>query len=579
VLPTRTIALLSALVAASACSRSKEESEKRTSARPAAPAAASARAGGFEVTGGTPEAREHFARGLRALHSFWYDEATREFQAAIDADRSFAMAYWGLAMSMSKLLWGEDQPGKARAILARLPRPDLLTPREQAWIAAARALFSSDSAQASRRAFADAMEKVHARFPDDESATFLAAALLATLYPGNPKEAAIRERAGQLAAEVFARSPDHPGAAHYLIHAYDTPALAARALPAARRYAAIAPEAFHAQHMPAHIFSRLGMWKEALASCQGAWDASVAAARRHQLDADHHDFHSLTWLVEINFELGKRSQADAAFQLFAQSVKQGLGRRNRITYLTEVGSYLGRTGEWKRVDELLAPLAAPATDDPDSAGPVSRPAAEGAPGAESCTAHPAQASGSPMQLFEKRAVLSVRARAAAAQRDLAATRARVKEIGEVDAALHDFMAATQPPALVAMQEQINAATAQALVARARGDQKALLAALRAIDAVDRTPPPGEGLADAFLRQEAIADALLASGDGEGALTAYEEVVRDHPGRAHSMLGAARAARKVGKAEVARDWYQKLLAQWAEAEPSTDGLAEARAAVR
>ena len=457
-----------ALLAGAGCKESKDEAV----ARPAPPASSAlARPAGFEVTGGTPQAHRHFATGLRALHSFWYDEATREFQAAIDADSSFAMAYWGLAMSMSQLLWGDDKTREARAILERLPRPYRLSERERAWIDAARALFGEETALAGRRRFAAAMENLHRRFPDDESATFLSIALQATLTPRHPDEAAIRARAGALAAEVLARNPNHPGAAHYLIHAYDTPALAAKALPAARRYAAIAPEAFHAQHMPAHIFARLGMWKEALASCQAAWDASIAAARRHELGPDHHDFHSLTWLVEINFELGRRSQADAAFAIYAEAVKVGLGTRNRITYVSQVASYLTRTGEWRRVDELLAPLDAASAD---PAAPAVAPPAEGAPGA--CHAAAPAPAGSPMGMLEKRAILSVRARAAAARHDLAGLRGLLDRIQKIDRELHPVLVRSQSPELVAMQDEVNelfdpgtAGTRAARSARPPGD--------------------------------------------------------------------------------------------------------------
>lgn len=567
----RALALL--LVTASGCSRSSDEPAGK-----AAPARASTARTGlgeltFDVSGGTPEARGHFERGILALHSFWYDEAIRQFQSAIDADPTFSMAYWGLAMSQAKILWGDDRADVARAILARLPHPDRLSPREQAWLRAARALFAGDQGLANRRGFAAAMEQVHARYPDDESATFLALALLATLYPGNPDEGAIRQRAGALAGEVFARNPKHPGAAHYLIHAYDTPELARQALPAARQYARIAPEAFHARHMPAHIFARLGMWKEALTSCQAAWDASLAAAERHSLGADHRDYHSLAWIVEIDFELGRRSRADEAFARFADAVRAGLGAENRLSYLNLVSSYLGRTGEWKRARELVAVVGAPAHNDRSAAVPP--------PGGTSCTGHPPVAGDSQMQLFERRAVLSIEARAAAEGRDLATTRRRVDEIAALDARLDSSLAKSQPPELLARQKRMNDFSARALLARARGDRRELLSLLQAMQAEPGEAsggPSAEGLANAFLRPEAIADLLFELGRADEALAAYDEVVQTHPGRAHSMLGAARAAAAAGKREVARDWYRRLLEVWAEAEPGTAGLAEARAAV-
>jgi tetratricopeptide (TPR) repeat protein len=534
----RLVRALGALLVVMACSRSRE-AEPEKQAEPAA--------------SGTPEARAHFDRGLVALHSFWYDEAEREFQAAIDADRELSMAWWGLAMSKSPLLWGGDRVDQARAILAGLPHPDRLSPRDQAWVQAARALFGATDLYSSRRAFAAAMEEVHERFPDDESATFLAAALLARMRPGDPDEAAVRERAGALAAEVFARNPKHPGAAHYLIHAYDTAALAARALPAARAWATIAPEAPHARHMPAHVFARLGLWKEAIASCQSAWDASLAAAARHRLGADHRDLHSLSWLVEMNFELGHRRAADAALELFAGAVRDGLSRENRTAYINQVASYLVRTGDWKRADQLLAVLDTPATDAADPQSAI-------------------------MEVFERRAIASTRARAAAGLRDVRATEKWIGEVRAVDAQLHEVLVHSQPPEMVARQEQENERTLRALLARARGDQRALLAVLEEMDTSDPDPPGEVGLSASILR-ESVADALLALGRAGEALAAYEAVVRDHPGRAHSMLGAARAAKRAGKAELARTWYARLAEQWSEADDGTDGLAEVRAAAR
>ncbi len=534
----RLVRALGALLVVLSCSRSREgEPEKQ--AEPAA--------------SGTPEARAHFDRGLVALHSFWYDEAEREFQAAIDADRAFSMAYWGLAMSKSPLLWGGDRVDEARATLARLPHPDRLSPRDQAWVQAARALFGATDLYSSRRAFAAAMEEVHQRFPDDESATFLAAALLAQMRPGDPDEAAVRERAGALAAEVFARDPKHPGAAHYLIHAYDTAALAARALPAARAWATIAPEAPHARHMPAHVFARLGLWKEAIASCQSAWDASLAAAARHRLGADHRDLHSLSWLVEMNFELGRRGAADAALDLFSTAARDGLSRENRTAYINQVASYLVRTGDWKRADQLLAVLDAPAADAGDPQSGI-------------------------MEVFERRAIASTRARAAAGMRDVRATEKWIGEVRAIDAQLHEVLAQSQPPEMVARQEQENERTLRALLARARGDQRGLLAVLQEMDSSDPDPPGEVGLSASILR-ESVADVLLALGRAGEALAAYQAVVRDHPGRARSMLGAARAAKRAGKPEVARSWYAKLAEQWSEADEGTDGLAEVRAAAR
>src|SRR5262249_27695871 len=158
---------------------------------------------------------------------------------AIHADKAFSMAYWGLAMSHAKLLWADDDVAAGRDALTRMPSPNLLPPHDQAWVVAAMSLFRRADADVltTRREFLAVMEQLHAQFPDDESALFLSLALLSTIRPGDPHEAEIRNRAAGLAMEVFRRNPKHPGAAHYIIHAYDTPELAAQALPAAQQYA------------------------------------------------------------------------------------------------------------------------------------------------------------------------------------------------------------------------------------------------------------------------------------------------------------------------------------------------------
>jgi tetratricopeptide (TPR) repeat protein len=414
---------------------------------------------------------------------------------------------------------------------------------------------------------------VHARFPDDESTAFLSIALIAAMRPEDPDAGAVRRRAADLAMDLFRRNPRHPGAAHYLIHALDTPELAHLALPAARAYAESAPEAFHARHMPAHIFVRLGMWKDAIASCRSAWDASLASADRRRLSSAHHDFHSLDWIIEMSFERGRRRDADAAMKTFADAVRRGLDRQNRTLFASKVVSYMARTREWGRADELLAPLASPAADSA-AAGPHS--------GAAACGTHGAAASPSPtappFALFEQRTVAMARARAASERRDLVRTRRFIAERAELEAKLRPFMDATQPPAAVARAEEERAQSVAALIARARGDDAALLTALRPFAERSKDELAAEGMAGGILAEEEIADVLLRMHRAEEALRVYEAVLSQHVGRAHALLGAARAAAKLGDRAAARAWYEKLVAVWSEADDGTPGLAEARKAV-
>ncbi|MEO7735594.1 MAG: hypothetical protein ABIY55_31860, partial [Kofleriaceae bacterium] len=522
------IGRISMIVAlAAACGRSTPE--HREPPPPPSPAVEAAAPAGydrdalgalhFEVAGGTPAARRDFDRGLLALHSFWYDEATRRFQAAITADPTFAMAYWGLAMSHAKLLWGDDDLDAGRDALQRMPNPSALPPHDQAWVVAALSLFrrANPDVRASRTEFVAIMEQVHAKFPDDESALFLALALLSTVRPGDPDPVAVRKRAAGLAMEVFQRNPKHPGAAHYLIHAYDTPELAALALPAARQYASIAPAAFHALHMPSHIFVRLGMWKDAVASCQAAWDASVAWVTRDHLAPALEDFHSLSWLIELSFERGRRTDAERALAIYAAAVRAGLPHDKRAAFANQVGSVLARTGEWARVDELLAPLGAPASD-----------AGAGGNASPAC-GHPPAAAGSPTELFERRAVLGTRAQAAAMQHDAAALARLLDQRDAIDGELHPFLVATQPKAFVASADQLRGLVRKALTARARGDDRQLIAALQPL-AIDQDQEfTGEGTAGGMLHHEAIAEALIRLGQPAKALAEYRVVLATHRG--------------------------------------------------
>jgi tetratricopeptide (TPR) repeat protein len=563
----------------------------------------------FELSEGTPPARAAFLRGLAALHSFWYDEALRQFQAAMAADPEMNMAYWGVAMSHCKLLWGEDDVAAARRVLARMPNPDRLSPREQAWVMAAVDLVRPSDVRTSRERFAVAMETLHAQFGDDESATFLALALLSTTRPEDPDTVAVRERAARLALAVYERNPQHPGAAHYLIHAYDTPGLAARALPQARAYAQIAPAAFHARHMPAHIFTRLGMWPEAIASCRSAWAASVEAAQRERLSANHHDFHSLNWIIELSLEAGQRAEADRALAQFGAAVRAGLGRQHRAAYASQVASYLARTGEWDRIDQLLAPLAAPPAEDasatprtglgpapvlPGLAARAARAGVAAPPGAappelggdaattrgapSHCAPSAAPAS-SPLDVVEQIAVLEARTRAASERRDLPGTRRALAALDTLRAKLRPYLESTQPRDLLKRLEASHERRKQAHVARARGDARALLAILqRSLPDAAAEAAVGEASPSGFLLEEEIGDLHLRLGDASAAAAAYAAALRAVPGRARSLLGAARAAQQLGDRAAARAAYTTLLAHWPTAEPSTVGLSEARAAV-
>jgi tetratricopeptide (TPR) repeat protein len=559
--------VLAAIAACSSCCRDEQYGAGRSGAGAQAESA-TAHPRGFVDDTRSAEAREAFRRGLVALHWFWYEQAADEFARAVAADRHYTMAHWGVAMSKMKLLWGEDDFAGARAALKAVGPTSRLAPRERAWVRAATALV--DGGQQSRSAFAAAMTQVHAEFPDDDSAAFLALALLATVGPASPDKEAVRERAADLAEEVFRRNPKHPGGAHYLMHAADSPGTAERALEAARVAAATAPEAFHARHMPAHIFGRLAMWKEAVASCRSAWHASVAWARHKHLSADHHDFHSLSWIIEISFERGRRDQADAAMKVYADAVRAGLDHQRRSGYANQVASYMARTGEWQRADELLAALDAVPAD--QAAGSTSG----GAGAMASC--HADAPAARPYALLERRLVIMARLRAAAMRRRLPETRRLLAERKAADEELRPYFEATLGPAGYAARTKVSEMSDAAMLARARRDDRALVPALRALAEQSAYEFDDEGTAGGNLPTEELAETLVRLGRTEEALALYERIIREHPGRASALLGAARGAKRSGQDAAARRWYQRLVGVWSEAQTTTPGLDEARAGV-
>ena len=255
---------------------------------------------------GATAAQGDFVRGVLYLHSFEYDDAAKAFQAAQRADPGFVMAYWGEAMTYTHPVWNEQDVARGRAALARIA-PSAAdraakagTPRERAWLAAVEALYGEGSKIARDTLYERAMAKVAAEFPDDEATLFHALAILG-LNQGE-RDVPAYMRAGAMALDVFERQPDHPGAAHYVIHAFDDPDHAAIGLKAARAYSRIAPGAAHAQHMTTHIFLALGMWPEVIAQ-----NVIASGPDRSQWFAHHYTY----WLHYGLLQAGRIDEAAA----------------------------------------------------------------------------------------------------------------------------------------------------------------------------------------------------------------------------------------------------------------------------
>jgi tetratricopeptide (TPR) repeat protein len=315
-------------------------------------------------TSGAASAQEPFLTGVKALHNFQFDEAAEAFRKAQQADASFAMAYWGEAMSHNHPLWAQQDVEAARKVLDRLdPTPagrvaKAKLPKEKAFFEALHQLYFGPGEKLARdQAYSQAMARMHAQWPDDhEVAVFYALSLLGTVRPG---DTGFRRQAlaASIAESVFQQNPKHPAAAHFIIHAFDDPDHAPLGLPAARAYARIAPSAAHALHMPSHIFVQLGLWQDVVQSNVVAYKAAVDLNTRMKLAEGREDFHTLSWLAYGNVMLGKLEDAKKNIELARQAAERNPNNRGiRDGYLGMRARYISDTAQWEKLS-LTTPAA------------------------------------------------------------------------------------------------------------------------------------------------------------------------------------------------------------------------------
>lgn len=302
------------------------------------PAAAVPEVGGplgrldFPTSGGEA-AQAHFLRGVLWLHSFEYSDAREEFQRAWEIEPGFAMAAWGEAMTLNHPIWVRVNVEAGRAALERLgaTREERLaaapTERERGFLAAVEEIFFGAGDKAERdRAYAEAMARLHRQFPEDpEAAAFYALALLGSGQ--GERDFATYMAAAAVVEEVYAANPDHPGALHYLIHAYDEAVHAPLGLRAARRYAEVASAAPHALHMPSHIFLALGLWDAVEASNRDAVQAAT--------DRGGPNYHSLFWLQYALLQKGRAAEAEELLEQVEADAAGGAGpARTHLAFMS-----------------------------------------------------------------------------------------------------------------------------------------------------------------------------------------------------------------------------------------------------
>jgi len=306
---------------------------------------------------GSGAAQPKFIEGVKDLHSFEFDEAAEAFHKVQQVDPNFALAYWGEAMSYNHPLWAQQDLPAAKKALERLA-PTLEgrlakghTEKEKAYLGAVNQLFYAPGDKLARdKAYSEAMARLYDRWPDDhEVAIFYALSLLGTVRPGDQ---GFRRQAlaASIAMKVFQENPNHPGAAHFIIHAFDDPDHAILALPAARVYARIAPAAPHALHMPSHIFVQLGMWPDVAASNTVAYKAAEDLIARMHLPEGREDFHTLSWLEYANLMLWKFDEARRSVDLAKQAADRNSKNTNIAQqYHTMLARYILETGKWEKI--------------------------------------------------------------------------------------------------------------------------------------------------------------------------------------------------------------------------------------
>jgi tetratricopeptide (TPR) repeat protein len=302
--------------------------------------------------------QQDFNRGVALLHSFSYKNARLQFQQISQRNPSCAMAYWGEAMSLYRQLW--DRPtakelAEGFKLIQQAKAASVKSDRERAYIDAAAAFYNGNPAatyEARRTAYSDAMRRVHDLGPKDDEASLFYALSLLTSLDAKANDFAMSRQAVTIIQGVFARQPNHPGAAHYLIHACDNPAMAGEALAAAQRYAQIAPASPHAVHMPSHIFARLGLWDEDIQSNL----ASVKIAKQQKSFPDM--LHAMNFLEYAYLQKGK---FDAAKQIEIQALnvpKEQLGDMAGMFNYVRVrfpSLYLLETQDWKAAQSMPIP--------------------------------------------------------------------------------------------------------------------------------------------------------------------------------------------------------------------------------
>jgi len=468
-----------------------------------------------------PVVQKSFEHGVALLHSFEYEMADNQFKGVAEHDPQCAMAYWGQAMTLYHQLWDrprKDELKQGAELLKKAAGLKPKTAREREYIDALSVFYrDSDKLDHQKRAdaYSKAMEGVYQHNPqDDEAAVFYALSLLAS-SPEDDTTLANAKKAVGILNQVFVTHPDHPGVAHYIIHSCDNPAMASMGLEAARKYASIAPSSPHAVHMPSHIFARLGLWRDDIASNQAALVTAdkMAAMKMHVL---HHRLHSMDFLEYAYLQIGDDANAKAQIDELAAIPRDQVGNefkgyRDEMVAIFSTRYAIERR-QWKEAMQLQPAVGAP---------PYIQ-----------------------LQTWWAQAVAAGHLHDAAAARDT---------LAKFDHSLEELK--NGPKAYFADGFKNGHDEARAWTAYAQGKNDEALGLLRSV--ADHQDKVGKGESELPAR-EMLADMLLDMRRPKEALAEYEVSLKTDPNRFNGLYGAAQAAEMLHDKEKAEGYYAQLL---------------------
>ena len=507
----------------------------------------------------SPGVSADFDRALALLHNFWYARALEAFTAVAQRDPDCAIAYWGAAKTYDHPFW--DPPTRADesaawALVQKGMRATRKSPRESMYLAAVAALYKEGGVgpkSARDQAYVDAMATAYAAYPDDETKLFYGLALLATVKEGS-KGFERQGLAAKLFEEVYAKNPQHPGVLHYLIHVYDDPGHATDGLKAARAYAAAAPAVPHAQHMPSHIFTRLGYWAESAATNENAWRTSEADVKRAGESGAYRDFHALNYLQYAYLQLGRfrdakrvtgiieaqygalsnKTTAPDTPDLQARHVRgrtiYALPDRVAYGYFDMLTRLMVESGDWSGI--ATVPLVAPSRD----FGAMK---------------------------------FQLEAMAAAKRGDPRGAKAAADEVERLAAEPGQHPLAKAIITLQAKEAQAAAAHVAADESRAIKMMTEAVAIEDAIEALSQPPYP------IIPAHEVYGTLLMEMKRPAEAAKQFTEALRRTPGRPMAVYGIAQAAEALGDRPTALARYTEFLELWKQADADRPELVIAR----